>query len=151
MSLTALLNVNVPNDSMSKTTTIPGAFQYSKSTLVTTFVGAQLSLEGGLLMDAVTQSLNCGGCSPSYTVDASHTANYYLDPVTPGVSYTTASGYTYFTPSVPEPATITMLGTGFVSVAGFLRKKICAAGSQAVRGTGKQALGGSNADPANRC
>jgi len=74
-------------------------------------------------MDAVTQSLNCGGCSSSYTVDASHTANYYLDPVTAGVSYTTVSGNTYFTPSIPEPSSMLLLGTGFAAVSGCLRRR----------------------------
>jgi hypothetical protein len=123
MNLTAELIVGNGNQLLANTTT-QGAFDYSKGMLVTTFVGAKLSLEGGLLLDAVTQAANCGGCSPTYTVDSSHTANYYLDAITPGVSYTTASGYTYFTPAVPEPSSFLLFGSGALGLAQLLRRKL---------------------------
>ncbi|MGA9379143.1 MAG: PEP-CTERM sorting domain-containing protein, partial [Phormidium sp.] len=60
-------------------------------------------------------------------VDASHTANYYLTPLVDGVSYTSASGKTYFySPplnKVPEPTSplsfVGLVGLGFA----FLGKR----------------------------
>ena len=53
-----------------------------------------------------------GRPSASFSADFSHTGHFYLDPITPGATYTTASGNFYFSPNVPgvpEPATATML------------------------------------------
>ena len=49
-----------------------------------------------------------GRPSASFSADLSHTGHFYLDPITPGATYTTASGNLYLTPplaDVPEPAT----------------------------------------------
>jgi hypothetical protein len=52
----------------------------------------------------------------STTVDARDTAQFNLDPITPGGGYTTASGVSYLTPSAaaatPEPASLTLFALG---------------------------------------
>lgn len=53
-----------------------------------------------------------GRPSASFSADLGHTGHFYLDPITPGATYTTASGNLYLTPplaAVPEPATATLL------------------------------------------
>jgi len=60
------------------------------------------------------------GLRPAYLA-IPDTAHFYVDSATDGVSYTTASGRTYFTPAstgnpVPEPSTFWMAGTALATI-----------------------------------
>jgi hypothetical protein len=84
-------------------------------------VGELFPIEGRLSLMAATGAY---ASLPEYpsdysmaSVDAFHTANYYLTPLVEGVSYTSASGKTYFYPgdatSVPTPALLPgLIGLG---------------------------------------
>jgi len=75
-----------------------------------TFVGDTIDIHGYLGVDATAQGVTDGSTAKAIT-DAVDTASFFIDVITPGVSYTTASGTAYFTPTpVPEPSTITLLG-----------------------------------------
>ena len=60
--------------------------------------------------------------SASFAADLSHTGHFYLDPITPGATYTTASGNLYNTPAVPEPDSWLLLCAGLLAVLGFVDK-----------------------------
>jgi hypothetical protein len=85
-------------------------------------VGAQFGLNG-LLQVAAGASGTDLGLEGSITVDASDTAAFNLDVVTPGGGYTTESGVSYSTTSspaaVPEPASLTLLGFGALGLLGY--------------------------------
>lgn len=88
-------------------------------------VGEQLNLSGSLYLQVQT------GAGPfsyatipatSAAVDATHTVLFYLDVLTPGASYTSASGTTYFSGAAPPPpppvlpvARLSVSGTTFRS------------------------------------
>ena len=58
--------------------------------------------------------------SASFVADLSHTGHFYLDPITPGATYTTASGQSYFTPSaaaVPESSSWALCCSGVLALA----------------------------------
>ena len=88
-------------------------------TFTTTFtepVGATFDLRGGASLQAEESN------DSSMTVDARDTAQFNLDPITPGAGYTTASGVSYLTSppaAVPEPASLTLLNIGGLSLLGF--------------------------------
>ena len=70
-----------------------------------------------------------GRPSASFSADLSHTAHFYLDPITPGATYTTASGNLYLTPTVaavPEPATTALLLAALPALALAARRKLAA-------------------------
>ena len=48
--------------------------------------------------------------------NASDTAKFYIEVLTPGVTVTTASGHDYAPPTVPEPSTWAMLALGFAGL-----------------------------------
>ena len=62
-----------------------------------------VELEGG------ASAVSDGSGSYFATADASDTANTYITVLTPGATYTTASGATYTAPAVPEPASFWLL------------------------------------------
>jgi hypothetical protein len=53
------------------------------------------------------------------------TANFYIDILTPGASYTSASGVNYLTAptTVPIPAAVWLFGSGLLGLTGFARRK----------------------------
>lgn len=60
------------------------------------------------------------------TIDATHSLHIYLDPVTPGASYTTASGFDYRTPASSVPDSANTLVLAALSSLGFMlfRRKL---------------------------
>lgn len=76
-----------------------------------------------------------GRPSASFSADFSHTGHFYLDPITPGATYTTASGNFYFSPNVPavpEPASAWLVLTAIPACALAARRKL--AGRNAATG-----------------
>ena len=57
--------------------------------------------------------------------DASNTATFWLDPITPGSSYTASSGNTYFTPTAtaPEPAAFVLFAPALFML--YRRSRLC--------------------------
>jgi len=83
----------------------------TQSVMVETVSGATLQLTGTL-----DGSVSAAGVA-SATVDASDTANSYITVLTPGASYTTASGISYPSPSaVPEPKSLWLMVTAFSGI-----------------------------------
>jgi hypothetical protein len=80
-----------------------------------TVVGANTAVEG--FMHSVS------GAGSSVQVDPP--ANFSIDSGTLGATYTTASGFTYFTPStsVPEPSSLILFGSGMLTLMDFSLKK----------------------------
>jgi len=76
---------------------------HSVSKIVTTTIGSVLTATSTLTLEA-----DAGGIAPflglSASVHAEHTSTFHLDPITPGASYSTASGAAFL--STPEPASM---------------------------------------------
>ncbi len=71
------------------------------------------------------------GTSARFVADLSHTGHFYLDPITPGATYTTASGRTYFMPStaaVPESSSWALYCSGLLAVGTLIRRRQTARG-----------------------
>ncbi len=98
-----------------------GTFHQVQTLVFSTRVGAVLSPVGEL--QALGGETDSPGTSEYKLVDASHTALFYIDVLTPGATYTTASGYTYFS-STPEAPTLVLLGSGLIGVACQLRRSL---------------------------
>ena len=103
-----------------------------ESGILTTYPGATISVMGSLDAGGDAQGntveFSCtGGNGPCFTNYGSEvkanfqdTINFYVQPLTPGASYTSASGTSYLPPvlqSVPEPSTAALL---LVAAAGLL-------------------------------
>jgi hypothetical protein len=88
----------------------------STSFIYHTLVGDSLQLQHQLLGAAEVGTL-FQARSSSATVDALNTSDAFISVLTPGASYTTASGVSYAAPSsVPEPAGLWLAGTALVAI-----------------------------------
>ncbi|WP_181256702.1 PEP-CTERM sorting domain-containing protein [Merismopedia glauca] len=99
---------------------------FSKTTTVYLPVGITTAIEGNLEVLAAAQTGLGVSTSDTSIADASNTANYYLTPLLADVSYTSASGRSYFysPTAVPEPTTI--LGTlafGSLGAGSWLKRR----------------------------
>jgi hypothetical protein len=106
-----------PGNSLSfQSSACNSTFDKSGIFLVPTSVGASFLAEGQL---ALTATEAFGGFA---SIDPS--ADFFIDSLTSGASYTTASGITYFTTtsSVPEPGTFVLLTGGLIMLATALRR-----------------------------
>jgi hypothetical protein len=112
-----IAGISVPGNNLSfQSSACNSTFDKSGTLLLPTSVGASVFVEGQLELTA-TEAF--GG---SASIDPS--ANFFIDSLTSGASYTTASGSTYFTPtsSVPEPGTFVLLTGGLIMFATALRR-----------------------------
>lgn len=106
-------NLGAPQISASETTC--GTPLIGTQTIdVATWVGAILPLEGQLSIFVAV------GQNSSAVIDPP--TGFFVDPLTPGVSYVTGSGFSYLTPppppvSVSEPGTLTLLGFALACLA----------------------------------
>lgn len=91
----------------------------SQSVAVDTASGATLSLIATLLGEAVVNNLTQ---SESASVDASDTADFYITVLTPGATYTSASGLDYTAP-VPEPASLGLTGGAILAIWVAIQKR----------------------------
>lgn len=101
-------------------TGVPGILTTTDTMVVHSSVGAALSLEAQLILTAsATADVLRGIAAASETANYSNTSDFFIDVLTPGASYITDSGQTYFSPEpTPEPSTFLLLGSGFAAVAG---------------------------------
>lgn len=84
---------------------------------LSTFVGADIAVEGQLTEQATASNI---GTASSADVDPP-SAQFFIDSETTGATYTTGSGNTYFSPvsaaATPEPSSLALLGTGLMGLA----------------------------------
>lgn len=95
-------------------------FQHRSQTFMFNGTAGQLidlagSMEITLLFGALLGTL-------SWDIDAGSTANFYIDPISPGAAYTTTSGVSYLSTTIPLPAT-TWLLLSALSLLGGMRCK----------------------------
>jgi PEP-CTERM motif len=82
----------------------------TQNAVITVSVGQQLVIGGEILSTARAIAGNC--CSPSeQDVSAGDTFSLFITPLTPGASYTSASGTDYAS-AVPEPSSLLLAATG---------------------------------------
>ncbi len=85
---------------------------YTETQIIDLHVGETFYVVGNLHMGGVASN---GG----YAIDASNTANIYLNPLDPSVSFSAASGATYS--AVPEPGTFGLASFGVSTL--LIRRK----------------------------
>ncbi len=78
-----------------------------------------------LLMMNATASASTSSVSNGIRIYANNTMNVYLEPLTPGFTVSSASGYSYAVAAVPEPSTAAMFvgGLALMAVARGLRRR----------------------------
>ena len=86
----------------------PRAFGDSAFLVILASPGAVLNLSGALGAYLRLTNPIDGGESQA-TLDLSHTAAYYIVPVTPGTTFVAASGHDYLSAPVPELGTATLM------------------------------------------
>jgi hypothetical protein len=96
-----------------------GALVQSINSNLNLAAGAVLTLSASV--DAViTVQAYAAGMTDSQQSDIGHSLFFYLTPLTPGASYSAASGNDYVRPAdtapVPEPATLTLTALGLAGV-----------------------------------
>jgi hypothetical protein len=82
------------------------------STVITTSSGSSIPLAGDLLAEVRVTPYLCDICAYGGSANASNTGAISLIPLTPGATFTTASGLTYppFVESTPEPRCLWLSG-----------------------------------------
>ena len=97
----------------------------TESVIVDTYSGQQLAL--GLTFNGqVNDQAAAFGAAFSALADASDTANDYIDVLTPGAKYTTASGINYESPPkapAPEPTVLWLIPGELAGLALFVRHR----------------------------
>lgn len=94
------------------------AFKQSQTLTVLTNVGATIPIQGQL--NLVTSAAGLNELTVSSSIDPS--AQVFIDSLTPGASYTTASGTNYSSPAhVPEPSSLLLLGSELLALLGVSR------------------------------
>jgi hypothetical protein len=92
----------------------PGPISFGETLTLNTLVGATLSLEEQLNIEASATTNGSGD------VNAANTAFLNIQSLTPGAGLTSASGIDYsavgVTSSVPESSTAVLLGIGLVGI-----------------------------------
>jgi hypothetical protein len=109
---TELSNIDLPGD-------IPTNGGQTQSVILRTFVGDPIQLSLQLSGSALATIEGNGGLQTATGLaDASDTANAYLTVLTPGASYTTASGISYASPAatVPEPKSVWLMVAAFSGI-----------------------------------
>jgi hypothetical protein len=93
------------------------------STEITTASGSSIYLTGDLMAWVQLTPYLCDICAYGGTADASNTGAISLIPLTPGATFTTASGLTYppFVESTPEPHCLWLSGATLTVLFGIRR------------------------------
>lgn len=86
----------------------PRAFGDSAYLVISASAGSVLNLSGALGAYMSLSNPIDGGESQA-TLDLSHTAAYFIVPVTPGTTFTAASGHDYLAAPVPEASTAALM------------------------------------------
>ncbi len=91
--------------------------------VISTSSGSSMPVDGDLLAEVNVAAFLCSNCSYGGTADAQNTGAISLIPLTPGATFTTASGLTYppFVESTPEPGYLWLSGAGIVIVCAIRR------------------------------
>lgn len=90
------------------------------------FVSATGSIQTNHGIDTFNNLMTPGSASAAAQVVANNTMSFRIDPITPGASYSTASGVSYLTnplPAVPEPSEYLLLLAGLGLVVAVARRR----------------------------
>ena len=122
-STAAASYLQITGPDLSYNTDIINSYQDPQSLItdisqVTLIVGGTYQLEHQLVVvaDAEVSTENLSGTNLVAVADAGTTSNSFIDILTPGATYTSASGANYQTPAVPEPSTFFIAAGGFAAL-----------------------------------